>query len=807
MQQIDSGGSPLGANARLAGSAIGGDLVDPKLATDSAGTIYLFYRDQTSGLIWGGTFDEDLKPIRPLAVTNNSISGSFAGPFDFDVYPDGKIVIAWEEYASGVPAVMVKMLDPNGSTITGPVAADEASGANAWVPTVAVDPSSGFIVVWEDYRQGVADIVAQLFTAVGAKNGVNFMVVPPPANAAAQFAPEIICTGPESYVIGWIDQRAGQQVMAQRVTVNSGLVGDNVPLSSHDPESLGWDLDLADATTETLVATWASFGPQNRIISLTLDEEMVPQGPSRQLDEAVAGQRWAPAVSCNCGGERLTVWTEVAGSDPDIAALRGDPTGVPLPGSYRVLNDDLRGAASTDPVVVPTTDWYNLVCFSDRRNDAGDIYVQMVSNFGTLLGPNTRVNQDVEPNLQSDPTVVAARDRALVLWIDHRAVNTIPGQRIFGRFCSPLGQFTDDEILISAADEPGAKSSLEAVMTPAGRGLVAWIDSRLGTPQVYGRWLADDGSFTEAEFLVSDPLVDMATSDLQLGLDSSGGAYVMWLESSSLPARLRVKWFNPDLTEGGEFTWSAGGSGLGMAELAAGVLSDGNIVVLFTGGEAARQLFFSVRARDGSVVVPVTAVTDHALASPGSPVLAVSNHDHLVFAWEDHRQGRKNVYYRVLDATFAPLEPSQAISNVVTDYLESPAVSALNGRAWITWSDPRQDGPNIYASAVLYQPLSVDDPLDGERPGEYHLAQNYPNPFNPSTEISFTLETGATVTLTVFNVLGQSVSTLVDGYYPAGTHTVRWNADQSGSDVASGIYLYRLESDEISETRKMMLLK
>ncbi|MEW5994810.1 MAG: FlgD immunoglobulin-like domain containing protein, partial [Candidatus Zixiibacteriota bacterium] len=93
-------------------------------------------------------------------------------------------------------------------------------------------------------------------------------------------------------------------------------------------------------------------------------------------------------------------------------------------------------------------------------------------------------------------------------------------------------------------------------------------------------------------------------------------------------------------------------------------------------------------------------------------------------------------------------------------------------------------------------------------PGEYQLANNYPNPFNPETQISFSLPTATEVNLSVYNILGQHVVTLASGAFEAGTHQVMWDGtDESGDKVTSGIYLYRLETPEYLETKKMVLLK
>jgi hypothetical protein len=88
-------------------------------------------------------------------------------------------------------------------------------------------------------------------------------------------------------------------------------------------------------------------------------------------------------------------------------------------------------------------------------------------------------------------------------------------------------------------------------------------------------------------------------------------------------------------------------------------------------------------------------------------------------------------------------------------------------------------------------------------PAEYGLSQNYPNPFNPVTSISYTLAGNAMTTLKVYNVLGQEVTTLVNEVKAPGAYTVNWNA----SDLASGIYFYRLQAGSYTATRQMVLMK
>jgi hypothetical protein len=93
-------------------------------------------------------------------------------------------------------------------------------------------------------------------------------------------------------------------------------------------------------------------------------------------------------------------------------------------------------------------------------------------------------------------------------------------------------------------------------------------------------------------------------------------------------------------------------------------------------------------------------------------------------------------------------------------------------------------------------------------PQEFSLSQNYPNPFNPETEISYGLPRDCYVKLAIYNVAGQKVNTLVDERQSAGYKTIYWNGrDDKGKAVASGIYFYKLEAGNFTESRKMVLIK
>jgi hypothetical protein len=88
-------------------------------------------------------------------------------------------------------------------------------------------------------------------------------------------------------------------------------------------------------------------------------------------------------------------------------------------------------------------------------------------------------------------------------------------------------------------------------------------------------------------------------------------------------------------------------------------------------------------------------------------------------------------------------------------------------------------------------------------PDQYELSQNYPNPFNPSTTIRFSLPQATQIKINLFNMLGEQVASIAEGMYESGYHKITFNAN----NLPSGTYIYRLESSDFVQVKKMMLIK
>jgi len=154
-------------------------------------------------------------------------------------------------------------------------------------------------------------------------------------------------------------------------------------------------------------------------------------------------------------------------------------------------------------------------------------------------------------------------------------------------------------------------------------------------------------------------------------------------------------------------------------------------------------------------------------------------------------------FYNTRDVPGAGWDPPEVPENVNTDELGDLGLTSDEVAAIVAFMETLTDGYEVAAGGsetVLAANPSVTD---------FALFDNYPNPFNPTTTISYALPEASHVNLTIYNVNGQAVTTLVDGYRSASIHQVTFDA----SHLSSGLYFYKIEAGNYSDVKKMVLVK
>ncbi len=193
---------------------------------------------------------------------------------------------------------------------------------------------------------------------------------------------------------------------------------------------------------------------------------------------------------------------------------------------------------------------------------------------------------------------------------------------------------------------------------------------------------------------------------------------------------------------------------------------------------------------------------DPAALSLGKPTIT-ADAGQLTLRYNDRTPGKLKVLMHYTN----PVNANEVIRKGAADLVNIPVIAKTDIVAGNKKQLKITQALLSTAEAAMVSVEGVDAP-NPDLPTTFALSQNYPNPFNPTTTIEFSIQASQRVNLTVYNIIGQQVKTLVDGYLSAGAHSIEWNAtDEKGQSVATGIYLYRLQVDQHSQAKKMLFLK
>lgn len=232
-------------------------------------------------------------------------------------------------------------------------------------------------------------------------------------------------------------------------------------------------------------------------------------------------------------------------------------------------------------------------------------------------------------------------------------------------------------------------------------------------------------------------------------------------------------------------------------------LGDGKFLVLsfsvesYLPGKTPVNYYGTIVSPDDSVLVGQFMIADSVEAMTTRSLSS----GYFALAYLSQNQ----VYIRTYDTSgTARIDPMPVSSDPVS--LKTAPIMSQNGNnLLVAWSETRTpgNGYDVYGRIFAVDKLTPVKSIDARVPSHFTLYQNYPNPFNPSTTISYDIPIKAHVTITIYNVLGEKIATLVDGVKNPGSYSTVFNADR----FASGVYFCRMTAGQYTFTRKLMMLK
>jgi hypothetical protein len=223
-------------------------------------------------------------------------------------------------------------------------------------------------------------------------------------------------------------------------------------------------------------------------------------------------------------------------------------------------------------------------------------------------------------------------------------------------------------------------------------------------------------------------------------------------------------------------------------------------VVWFDNRDYNNELYYK-RSIDGGVNWEEDVRLTYDTSNSSYPSVAVSGSTvHVV--WIDTREGNYEIYYKhSIDAGVNWGAETRLTNN--NAYSTGSSISVSGSVAHVVWEDNRDGNYEIYYKRnPTGNPIGIIN-ISSEMPSSYSLSQNYPNPFNPITNVKFSILKAGQVKLIVYDIQGREMETLLNESLKPGTYESTFN----GSNYPSGIYFYKIQTDDFAQTKRMILIK
>jgi hypothetical protein len=793
-----------------------------------------------------------------------SIASTYESQEDIVIIADGEggAFIAWEDQRTGVYFdIYMQRIDSYGNPLWADNGVAVRSSTNSsYRPSLALDGAGGVIVTWEDNRGSDSDIYAQRLNGSGvAQWTANGIVICNATNH--QYYPEIIADGSGGAIITWMDLRLGgsnYNIHAQRVDQNGTIywqVNGNTICWATDQQRnpvicadglggaiIAWD-DMRNSSVPDIYA--------QRIL---IDGSGTPTWTSNGVAICSASD-WQqnPEIMADGDGGAFIAWEDARGMIPwDIYVQRVNNSGIVQWTSNGVCVCD-EANSQRYPKFASDGQQGLIVTWQDERTSfINDIYAQRVDAGGYPLWLTDGVPVCLAADFQWYPTIAPdGMGGAIIAWSDERSTTELDiyMQHLDG---DGVALWAEDGLAVCTASSNQDKVKIAADGT--GGMILAWQDKRHSTysdiyaqriEPIYGYWGFPEPRIND----VSDVPEDQGgTVNLSWFASQHDDRYMqdithysIWRALDAIPALSpQTESLDPLKTDfiesigpivmASDISEDFDGPAVRIIQMATSSYFwewIGNIDAHYLDGYmlAAPTLNDSTGSEDGMHFFLVSAHTsdpfvfwdsqpdsgysvDNLSPCPPAAVMAeqIYTPEGLEITWEPSTEPDLHTYviHRGLSSDFVPDE-----GNLIYD--ECEAVYFDGDWRWDSGYWYKVAAVDVHGNVseyVLLGPEGVTGEETPETPAASYLSQNYPNPFNPLTMIRFGLEEPGRVSLRIYDTAGRLVRMLIDEARDAGHYAEEWDGrDSAGRTVASGVYFYRVEAGEYTETKKMVLLR
>ncbi len=777
-QRINASGSVQWTTDGVAICTESGAQTNAKIVSDGSGGAIITWSDYRTA--WQS--DIYAQRVNASGVTQWTTNGvpictASNNQYYQEIISDGSggAIIVWQDerrgfsnpdiYAQRVNASGVVQWTANGDSIC-------TAPSNQHYPKLVSDGSGGAIITWYDERNGNYDIYAQRINASGVvqwtTNGV------PICTATNQQADPVIASdGSGGAIIAWRDFRSGNDddIYAQRINA-SGVVqwtANGIPICNTS-DSQVHPFIVSDGTNGAIIA-WNT----HRMVGFDSYTEIYAQ----RVNSSGTAQWTTNGVAIN----KETNWQEFCGV---------------------IVSDDANGA---------------IIAWEDQRSLENDIYAQRVYSDGSLTKSSYPILLCWDNGDNSNRDSLRKALQAAVSY------GIIPGWDEYERSSIHIDLTLWETIVYS---ETGGITASEA------DSLMNFLDSGTASAEKTLIIAGDDIGYEQRNLNPGNPYYQAYNNYLHanyIANDGQGSSGMHSIEGRAINNGIidSMDSASPDVVEARPEadTGYVFGADCDSAGSACCVVYDGatyntiyysmewqeikaDIIQVFVGPEPSHN--------DGNF--GWTGNAGGTLPVELSTFTAFMTNQNVTLNWTTATE-TDNLGFNILRGTTDAVNDAvkvnhniisgQGTSSVPTEYSYVDNSELIPETTYWYWLE----SIDYQGNSELYGPISVKFELEEEPsiipelPDKYGLFQNYPNPFNPDTQIYFKLENECSGELSIYNIKGEKITTIFEGEIEKDKlMTVSWNGrDETGKEVGSGIYLYKLKTKDREYSRKMIILK
>jgi hypothetical protein len=597
---------------------------------------------------------------------------------------------------------------------------DTAGGCDQYDPVVARDYHGDFVVVWDDYRNGLPDIYAQRYNYEGTSIGSNFRVSDGEV-LAPRVAPSIAMDDSGNFVIAWTDYRNGiADIYAQRFDTSGTPLDSSFKVNDDAGTFYQSNPAVAMDGYGRFVITWMDFrGDDWDIYAQRYDYDGNPQGSNFKVNDDVGTfTHYYPAVAMDDNANFVITWMDDRNGNNDIYAQRYNPQGSPS-GSNFMVNDDVGTYQQYYPVVAKDGSGNFVIAWADYRSGA-DIYAQRYSSNGTPAGSNFKVNDDAGSSAQYYPAVIKDNSNNFVItWMDYRGGNCDIYAQRYNASGNPLGAN------FKVNDDAGTLDQRYPAIGVDGTGnfVIAWQDFRDVISDIYAQRYQSTGVPLGLNFEVNDDDQTANQVTPAIAIDSSGKFVIIWEDHRYDLGDIYLQRYSASGTPlGSNLMVNDDGGTITQMQPTVAMNGSGNSVITW---QDLRNNNYDIYAQRydhlGNPQGTNLKVNDDAGTFPqNSPATAIANSGNFVITWQDYRNGDYDVYAQMYQSDGSSLGSNFKVNDDVGNTQQySPAIAMDNsGNFVITWQDLRNGNYDILAQRYdlsgipLDSNFKVNDDLD-----------------------------------------------------------------------------------------------